>query len=241
MPGTPNTHERLVPDEVAPDDVTGRKSMALHMERYSFASRHARGTRLLDLACGAGYGTRLVADEAACIEEAVGVDSDAQAIEYARARYGRCGVEFIVGEAFAFDDPVLFDTIVSLETLEHLAEPERFVARLVKLLRPGGVLVASAPTTPSADINPYHLHDFGERSFFRMFEKNGLRLQATLRQRQRYRFFRTLARHDRRLSNLRSGLLAYYVRHPRSVFRRAAATLRFGTTNHYMTAAWRLR
>jgi 2-polyprenyl-3-methyl-5-hydroxy-6-metoxy-1,4-benzoquinol methylase len=241
MPVDANTLERLVPAELDGSDVTGRRTLELHLERYRFAARHARPGRLLDLACGVGYGTRLVADEAAGIERALGVDLEADAVAYAREHYGREGVEFVRSEALAFSDPAGFDTIVSLETLEHVPDPEGLVAHLVRLLRPGGVLVASAPTTPSADVNLHHLHDFTERSFGRLFEAHGLAPEASLRQVQPYPLFATVTRQEQRLADMRPALLRYYATHPGAALRRLGATLRWGFTNRYLTVAWRSR
>ena len=85
MPVDASTLERLVPAELDSEDVTGRQTLELHVERYRFAARAARPGRLLDLACGVGYGTRLVADEAQGIERALGVDLAPEAVAYARA------------------------------------------------------------------------------------------------------------------------------------------------------------
>ncbi len=230
--------ERLVPEALDPLEVTGRETLHLHLARYEFAARRARPGRLLDLACGVGYGTRLLADRAAGIREAVGVDLSGDAVRYAGARYGRAGVRFEVGDALTFEDAAGFDTVVSLETVEHVPDPARLLERLVAALRPGGVLVASVPTTPSADVNPHHLHDFTERSFRALVGRHGLREIDCLRQVQPYRLFPALGRREARMQDMRPDLLSYYARHPAAALRRLAATLRYGFTNRYLTAAW---
>ena len=87
-----NSLERLVPDHLSPVDVTGRETLELHLERYRFAARHARAGRLLDIACGVGYGTRLLCEESRQVDFALGVDLSHESIAYARERYGRDGV-----------------------------------------------------------------------------------------------------------------------------------------------------
>jgi SAM-dependent methyltransferase len=232
--------ERLVPDELSPDDATGRETLALHMARYELAARHARG-RVLDLACGAGYGTRLVADRAASVTEAVGVDIAADAVAYADGHYGRAGVRYACADAYAFADSTGFDTVISLETIEHVPEPDRLVAALVGHLRPGGVLVASVPTTPSVDANPHHLTDFSERSFAAMFARHPLDRIDELRQVQPFSPFAAISRSEQRMADLRPSLMRYYLRHPTAALSRAWSTLRFGFTNRYLTVVMRRR
>jgi SAM-dependent methyltransferase len=230
--------ERLVPDELAPGDVTGGEALRISLERYEFAARYARAGRLLDIACGVGYGTRLLADHGAGRIEALGVDLSPEAIDYARARYGGERTRFLAADAMAFDDPARFDTIVSIETIEHLPHPADFVARLVRLLRPGGRLVASVPTTPSVDANPHHLHDFSARSFRRLLAPHGLAERAALVQEQPWRPAAVLSRSEPRLRSVRSGLPAWYATHPASLLRRITSTLRHGFANRYLTVAW---
>src|SRR4029450_5356719 len=122
--------ERLVPEALDPLEVTGRETLGLHLARYGFAPRHARPGRLLDLACGVGYGTRLLADRASAVSEAVGVDLSGEAGRYASAHYGRPGVRFEVADALRFEDAAGYDTVVSLETVEHGPDPARLVGAL---------------------------------------------------------------------------------------------------------------
>lgn len=235
----PDSLERLVPDALAPGDATGRATLALHLERYEFAARRLAPGRALDIACGAGYGTRLLAERAARSGGVLGVDRSEAAVAYARERYGGPGVEFRVADAFAFRDAEGFASIVSLETLEHLDEPERFLAGLVSMLHPGGVLIASVPTTPSVDVNPHHRRDFSERGFLRMLAALGLAPFDSLRQVQPVPLGAVLRRSEARMSDLRPHLLAYYARHPASLVRRLWSTLRHGFANHYLTIAAR--
>lgn len=237
----PDTLERIVPDQVPEDDAAGRESLALHYERYAFAARHARGPRLLDLACGVGYGTRALAEARADLTSLTGVDLSEGAVEYATAHYADDRVRFVRANAMTFapSEGSDFDTIVSLETIEHLPEPDRFFDRLQRLLAPGGVLVASVPTTPSVDLNPHHLHDFTLAQFRAMGARNGLDVIAEHTQVQRVGLFE-LARRDHRFrrESLRPNLLGHYARHPSAMLRRIGTTLRFGLANHYTTIAW---
>lgn len=233
-----STMERLIPDQVAPDDITGQATLKLHLQRYEFAAAHLKPGRLLDIACGVGYGTHLMAEKAKDIVEAIGVDLSQETVEYAKQYYGSSRIQFQQHDAMTFADERGFDSIVSVETLEHMPDPVGLVNRLVGLIRSGGVFIASVPTTPSVDVNPYHLHDFTERSFRSMVTGHGLRELACLRQVQPYPLLRTLKREESRMKDMRQNLMAYYLRHPWALAKRLWATQRYGFTNRYLTVAW---
>jgi SAM-dependent methyltransferase len=233
-----STLERLVPDFIENGDATGRATYDLHLERYEFAARHARpGGRLLDCACGVGYGTRLLADRSGAI--ALGVDLSEDAIDYARTRYAGGQVEFYAKDALQFMDVFGFDTVVSLETIEHVPDPDALIAHLVSLLRPGGVLVASVPVTPSTDVNPHHLTDFTEASFRDRFRRHGLVEIDSLRQVQRFNPVKMVLRTEKRLNDLRRNLPAYYLKHPAQLGKRLWSSAVDGFANKYLTVAWR--
>ena len=233
-----NSLERLVPDRLSVDDVSGTATLELHLARYRFAAGQMRPGRVLDIACGVGYGTHLLAEAAGSSAEVVGVDISEDSLDYARRRYAAPNVEFKIGDALEFADPEGFDTIVSLETVEHVGDPVALIANLVSLLRPGGVLVASVPTTPSTDVNPHHLHDFSEKSFRRIVEQHALQPLDSLRQVQPVSVGAVARRSEERMNDLRPNLIAWYATHPVPLIRRIAATLRHGFTNHYVTIAW---
>ena len=228
--------ERLVPDDVDAG-VTGRLTLDLHLERYRFAARHTHTGRFVDNACGVGYGTLLVVEHGPRAVTGVGVDISDDVIAYARSKYAHGRLNFVCAEAMQFTAPDGFETVISLETIEHVPDPAGFVGHVRHLLNPGGVLIASAPVTPSTDANPHHLSDFTERSFRELFRGQGLREVDSLLQIQPYSPRATLARTERRTKNLRRNLLGYYVRHPRSLGRRLWTTLRHGFSNRYLTLA----
>jgi len=239
MPVAADSLERLVPDELRVEDVTGEESLTLHLERYGFAAEHAGPGRILDIACGVGYGTRLLAERLPTAREVVGVDLSPGAIEYARTRYADPRIRYVESDVMTFHAQEGFDTIVSLETTEHLPEPRAFLHRMAGLLRPGGFLIASVPTTPSTDFNPHHLHDFDERSFRKLVEDLPLTEVDALLQVQPVPFMVIARARERRLESRRKKLLGWYARNPAVLLRRIRATLRYGFCNRYLTLAWR--
>ena len=231
--------ERLVPDRLDSEDATGQATLDLHLERYRFAAERLLGlgsARVLDCACGVGYGSRLLADHCPAIE-VVGVDLSQTAVRYAQERYAGARVEFRCSDALCFHDEAGFDAVVSLETVEHVPDPGALLAHLAGLLRPGGQLVASVPTTPSVDLNPHHLHDFSESSFRALLSARAPQLREVdaLRQVQPVSVLSVLRRDETRMSDLRPNLPGYYARHPGALLRRVGATLRHGFTNRYLT------
>jgi hypothetical protein len=108
----------------------------------------------------------------------------------------------------------------------------------VSLLRPGGTLIASVPVTPSVDANPYHLHDFTERSFRRLFEPHDLIEIDSFHQVQPYALGAVLARSEPRMQDMRRSLPAYYLAHPGALARRVWSLATDGLKNRYLTIAW---
>ncbi|MCW5566616.1 MAG: class I SAM-dependent methyltransferase [Dokdonella sp.] len=131
------TGERFTPECV-------REIWYEHWHRYAFALPLVSGRRVLDAACGEGYGSALLARHAASV---VGVDISPQAIEHARLRYGGASnLRFDTGDAAALEfQDASFDIVVSFETLEHLEAQQALVAGFARVLADDGLLLISSP------------------------------------------------------------------------------------------------
>ena len=117
-----------------------------HWHRYAAAAGVVAGRRVLDAACGEGYGSFLLARRAAAV---TGVDVASAAIEHARARYARPNLTFATASVLALPLPdASVDVVVSFETVEHLREQEAMIAEFRRVLAPDGVLVISSPNRP---------------------------------------------------------------------------------------------
>jgi ubiquinone/menaquinone biosynthesis C-methylase UbiE len=135
-----------------------------HWHRYAFARRYAEGRRVLDAACGEGYGTALLGTKAA---EAVGVDIDAGSIRHAQSTYGSATIRFVEGSCTELPLPdASFDVVVSFETIEHLdaADQQPMLAEFARVLKPAGLLIISSPNkrrySDARDyINEFHRHE----------------------------------------------------------------------------------
>lgn len=236
---SPISLERLVPSELEEGNATGSETLELHLSRYRFAARFVGGGRVLDCACGVGYGTALLASAEHAPEHVLGVDVDPSAIAYAKRHYLSDRIEFRTGDGCALREEIGFGTIVSLETVEHVAEPAKLLENFFRLLQPGGTLIASVPVTPSVDVNPYHRHDFTERSFRKLGAALGLVEADMLRQVQPFSPWKIIRGEEARLSDMRKNLPLYYARHPGALSRRLKSTLIDGFCNKYLTIAWK--
>ena len=117
-----------------------------HWHRYAVTAPLVRGKRVLDAACGEGYGTSLLASSAA---SAVGVDVSPDAIAHANGRYARANVRFVAASVTRLPlADASVDAVVSFETIEHLAEQREMLAEFRRVLTPPGILIISSPNRP---------------------------------------------------------------------------------------------
>jgi SAM-dependent methyltransferase len=168
-------------ERVIPGDPAHRWIFAEHLMRYRFAQSFVPGQRVLDVACGVGYGTALLARAKA--EIAVGIDLDPDAIAYAKARYGGIPrTHYVQGDIESLGDvwkrPC--DLCVSFETLEHLARPEQFLSGIRHLLVARGQLLISTPNrylySPTNSDgyhsrNPFHRREWTQQEFIALLSR----------------------------------------------------------------------
>lgn len=115
-----------------------------HLHRYGWACAAVEGLVVLDVACGEGYGSAMLARHAARV---TGIDVSQEAVAHAQEAYQAiANLQFVQGSAtrLAFADASV-DAVVSFETLEHLAEQEEMMAELSRVLKPNGFLILSSP------------------------------------------------------------------------------------------------
>ena len=231
--------ERIYPKEMDGADASDVASIEIHMARYRFASENLVGNKVLDIACGCGFGTALMA-QAHPDKAFTGVDIDPQAIEYARSTYTAENLNFVCADALDWKEGS-YDAIVSLETIEHLPTPATFVENIVSLLSDGGRVIASVPVTPSCDGNPHHLHDFTRRSFNTLFSQHGLISGKEFEQVQPWEFKGVFSKKTEvvhRSQGVGNNVLHYYRKHPLALVWRIKSILQHGLCNIYLTAVF---
>lgn len=234
---TNETMERIYPESFDPQNLVDRMILEMHNKRYNFAAKNLRGTNILDIACGSGYGSEILANSNKKIH-ITGVDKSKQAIKYARNIHSLKNLSFIKSDALKFRPKSGFDTIVSLETIEHLPEPGKFIDHLIKILNHEGLVIASVPITPSVDVNYHHLNDFNETSYTKMFIERGFKAKKRFYQDQTISPLQIINKRSQRFIDIRKNLLSYYLNHPTSFLKRVISTLKFGFKNRYLTIVW---
>ena len=159
VPDLPFTGERFIPG-------TRGEIWVEHWHRYHFAARWAAGKRVLDVACGEGYGSALLAQHAAHV---TGVDISEQALAHARAAYAAQGnLRFEAGSCAQLPlADASVDLAVSFETIEHIEEQERFLDELARVLTPEGVLVLSCPNKLEYSDRRNYTNEFHVRELYR--------------------------------------------------------------------------
>lgn len=153
----------------------------LHQARYHLALRYIQpGHRILDAACGAGYGSHYMAANSMC-ESVVGIDVSPEALQWAEEYFRSDKITFVQGDlttAFAERLPHRqYDLITSFETLEHLADDRGFLTQLRQLLKPGGYLLLSCPNedlVPWREANnPYHFRHYRTAELTQLLQEQG--------------------------------------------------------------------
>jgi ubiquinone/menaquinone biosynthesis C-methylase UbiE len=145
-----------------------------HESIYRFASKWAAACRILDAACGTGYGSFLLADCGA--RSVTGIDSNRRRISFATRTFRAENLAFEVADCEDLHFPAQsFDLVVSSNTLEHLRRPDRFLLQASRLLSEQGQLVVAVPPVLSdADLavhvtNRAHVSNLSVREWRDLF------------------------------------------------------------------------
>jgi 2-polyprenyl-3-methyl-5-hydroxy-6-metoxy-1,4-benzoquinol methylase len=165
VPPLPLTGERTLPD-VPEENYWFRR----HLVVYEWIAERVEGLRVVDMACGEGYGSDVLARGAASV---VGVDANPEAHEHARLRYQRPNLRFERDLVETFSEPC--DAVVFLQTIEHVQDPGAILEHFKAMLVPGGAAYVSTPNLltlapPGAEKsdNPWHVKEYRAKEFRRL-------------------------------------------------------------------------
>ncbi len=176
-PPEPRYVQRNQPSGVPPLALTGERTLPdvpeenywfrRHLVVYEWIAQRVAGKRVIDMACGEGYGADLLARYAQTV---VGVDANPETHEHARLRYRRPNLTFARELISTFTAPA--DCVVCLQTIEHVQDPDAVLEHFAKLAGPGGAVFISTPNvlTLAGDgaersDNPWHVHEYRAAEF----------------------------------------------------------------------------
>ena len=190
--------QRNQPDGVPPLALTGERTLPdvpeenywfrRHQAVYAWIAARVAGERVIDMACGEGYGSNVLAASAASV---VGVDANPEAHEHARLRYRRPNLRFERDLVESFAEPA--DAVVFLQTIEHLQDPDAVLEHYRSLVagtgeRSGGsgsdgpgrgtVYLSTpnvrtlAPKGATRSDNPWHVHEYRAEEFERLCRRH---------------------------------------------------------------------
>jgi SAM-dependent methyltransferase len=171
MPETVQQHQ---PDGVPPLELTGERTLPdvpaenywfrRHLAVYEWIAERCAGLEVVDMACGEGYGTDVLARRA---RRVTGVDANPDAYEHARVKYTRPGVGFVRDLIETYVEPC--DAVVFLQTIEHVKEPEQVLSHFKAMASTAYVstpnLLTLAPPGAEKSDNPWHLREYRVREF----------------------------------------------------------------------------
>lgn len=144
-----------------------------HISRYRFAAGYVKNKKVLDIACGSGYGSKILKEHGAIY--LTGIDISQETIDYAKGKYTDDGLNFIPGNILHIGFPDnSFDIVVSFETIEHIKDYRKALSEIRRVLKENGLLIISSPnrrlTSPKKSINEppdneHHYVEFSKEEF----------------------------------------------------------------------------
>jgi len=170
--------QRDQPPGVPPLELTGERTLPdvpeenywyqRHLVVYRWIARRVAGLRVVDMACGEGYGSDVLAGGGAA--SVVGVDANPEAHDHARLRYVRPNLRFARDLVETFSEPC--DAVVFLQTIEHVRNPDEVLEHFKALVGPQGVVFVTtpnvltlAPEGAERSGNPWHIKEYRPEEF----------------------------------------------------------------------------
>ncbi|MES2377396.1 MAG: class I SAM-dependent methyltransferase [Bacteroidota bacterium] len=142
-----------------------------HLHRYGIVMPFIQNKVVLDIACGEGYGSKLISLKA---QEVIAVDIDLETIENAQTKYVSPNLTFIQGSADKI--PVksnYIDIVISFETIEHHDKHEEMLIEIKRVLKPGGILIMSSPEkTSEISFNKFHVKELSKAEFTKLIARH---------------------------------------------------------------------
>lgn len=146
------------------------------ISRYKFVLKYIENKKVLDIACGTGWGSVMMVKEGKAAE-VWGIDIDKKTIDENLTTYkNHSNLFFQQGSAYNlnFDDNY-FDISISIETLEHLDNPKVFLSELKRVTKSNGLIIISTPLNNSDSrfhpSNPFHSREYNKKELIDLFNQ----------------------------------------------------------------------
>ena len=173
--------QRDQPPGVPPLELTGERTLPdvpeenywfqRHLVVYDWIRRRVGGLRVVDMACGEGYGSDVLSRSAASV---VGVDANPDAHEHAKARYTRPGLRFERDMIQTFAEPC--DAVVFLQTIEHVEDPGELLEHFKRISDVAYIstpnVLTLAPKGAERSGNPWHVHEYRAQEFRELLDRH---------------------------------------------------------------------
>lgn len=151
-------------------DITINPLFRQYLAAYEYALQFAKDKVVLDVGCGEGYGTNLLASVA---KKAVGIDYSKEALDKASKNYASDKTVFFrnnINHIVLADES--FELIVAFQVIEHLARPHILLSKIRDLLKVSGIFLLSTPNKEASIIeNPYHYMEYDRETLKRLLDK----------------------------------------------------------------------
>jgi len=162
--------ERLVPGTEGWD-----KYHADHVQRYNYFASKYSGKSVLDMACGAGYGSNLIVSHGA--SSVTGIDIADEAVSFAKQNYKDSRLDFMKMDFREIEKrDKRFDLVISFETIEHIDNPSEFLRVAASVLKPGGKCIVSTPNkkkySDAGMVNEFHISELYYEDFRKIFAEH---------------------------------------------------------------------
>lgn len=153
-----------------------------HRGRYEFAVEFiVKGSQVLDLACGVGYGSYMLANRSLC-EKIVSVDSSIDALAYGSKYYNSPKIDYRLGDCLSIVlEPEFFDIVLCFETIEHIENERQLLEKFHQALKPQGRLLCSTPNQKNVpfdpNTHPFHIRHYTPEEFMKLLEQSGFYIE----------------------------------------------------------------
>jgi 2-polyprenyl-3-methyl-5-hydroxy-6-metoxy-1,4-benzoquinol methylase len=162
------TGERIIPEHAGK---AGQGNIDIHDLMYREFLVAVENKLVLDIACGCGMGTKMLASRALRVH---GYDIDKESIDFAKEHYNALNIKYDVGDIKQIPEiDSLFDTVVSVETFEHVEEVEKVISEVYRVLKPNGIWCFTTPNGeryPDHKIVKYHVKHYTEKELHSLLD-----------------------------------------------------------------------